>query len=279
MVYQSEQMTYNSVRKVFHGKVNDVEICESAINGPSAYYTLLLIKDHEIVKELVRVLESTPEGSCCQDFFDTPEGFCAIFGYVKERRLEDFFMAKDMSLATCEEICLNLVVQCMTSGIPYPLLQLILEQRQIELRRDNSVALNWCLDLEKLDEQCDEAHCVMQCALIIRDMLEKKITKKNVGYKLLAKKIPRQSYVSFRELYKDIRLATSSAGKRSLWARFKAFLNEHEGMIFRIILITCSILIIAALVVLISKAVWGDIPLLRLFYNTFNKIGTESLID
>lgn len=279
MVYQSDKMTYTSVMKVFNGKVNDVEICESTENGRSTYYTVLIIKEHETVRRLIRIMEEyKTDVQYCIDLFDSTSGFCVVFNYVKERRLTDFFMARDMPLSTCEEICLNLVVQCMTSGLPWPLLELILRQRQLQLLKDNCIALGYELDLQELREECHEADCVMECSLIVRDMLEKKISKKNIGYKLLAKKIPRQSYVSFRELYKDIRLATSTVTKKGIFARLKAFLIRNAGVIARILLIVCLILIVSALIIWISRTVWGDVPLLRLFYNTFKKIGTESLI-
>lgn len=280
MVYQSDKMTYTGVMKVFSGKVNDVEICESTANGRSTYYTVLIIKERETVRRLIRIMEEhKTDAEYCIDLFDSNRGFCVVLNYVKERRLADFFMSRDMPLATCEEICLNLVVQCMTSGLPWPLLELILRQKQIQLLKDNCIALSYALDLQELREECSEADCVMECSLIVRDMLGKKMSPKNIGYKLLVKKIPRQSYVSFRELYKDIRLATSTARKKGLFSGLKAFLIRNSGAIFRLLLVICLILTVSALIIWISRIIWGDVPLLRLFYNTFKKIGTESLID
>lgn len=280
MVYQSGKMTLSTVMKVFCGTVNDVEICENVKNGRSTYYTVWVIKNHETVKTLMDIFEASPkDGRCYVDMFDSSRGFCVVFDYVKERKLTDFFMARDMPLKLCEDICLNLVVQCMTSVLPYPLLELAIKQKQLQLLKDNGISISFVLDLEELDENCTESRCVMECSLIVRDMLEKKISRKNVGYKLLEKKIPRHSYTSFRELYKDIRLATSSFKKRSLIGRIKAFFLMNSSTIFKILLVISLILVVLTLIVFISRAVWGDIPLLRLFYNTFKKIGTESLID
>ena len=280
MVYQSGKMTLNSVMKVFKGKVNDVEICESVENGRSTYYTVLIVKDHETVRKLLGVLEACPYGNeCYVDMFSDGNGFYIVFDYVKERKLDTFFMASNMSLETCNDICLNLVVQCMTSKLPYPLLELVIEQRQFELMQDNSIALGYSIDLEKLDPDCGETGCVIKTALVVRDLLESKMTRKNVGYNLLARKIPRNSYKDYRELYKDIKLATSTGAKRNLLASIRHFFRKRDRLIFRIVLIICIVLAILALLVFISKLVWGDIPFMRLFYNTIKKIGTESLID
>ena len=280
MVYQSDKMTLNSVMKVFEGKVNDVEICADVVNGRSTYYTVLVIKDHYTVKKLLEIIEYSPEGkSCYVDMFADENGFCIVFDYVKERKLENFFMAGNLSLKDCEDISLSLVVQCMASKLPYPLLKLVIEQRQFNLMQDNSVALGYALDLETLDKDCDEASCVMKTALVVRDLLEEKLPKKNMGYKLLARKIPRRSYTNFRELYTDIKLAASTGAKRGLLWTIRNFFRKNDGKIFRIVLTISVILAILALIVLISRLVWGDVIFARLFFNTIRKIGTESLID
>lgn len=277
MIYQSEHMTLNSVMDVFRGKVNDVVICENIKDGRSSYYTVLVVKDHVIVKKLVRILKEQ-ETDCCVDMFNWENNFCLVFDYVKERKLYDFYMAGGLSLENCEEICINLIIQCMISGLPYPLLYLVLEQRQLHLLKDNSVALGYALDLEKLDENCTQDQCTMQCAIILRELLKQKTTKKNVGYKLLLKKIPKQSYRSFRELYKDIQLCASSFQKRSIRQKIGDFSYRNQSTFFKIILIVSLILMVLAVIMLISDAVWGELPFLRIFYNNFTQIGTESLL-
>lgn len=277
MIYQSEHMTLNSVMDVFRGKVNDVVICENIKDGRSSYYTVLVVKDHVIVKKLVRILKEQ-ETDCCVDMFNWENNFCLVFDYVKERKLYDFYMAGGLSLENCEEICINLIIQCMISGLPYPLLYLVLEQRQLHLLKDNSVALGYALDLEKLDENCTQDQCTMQCAIILRELLKQKTTKKNVGYKLLLKKIPKQSYRSFRELYKDIQLCASSFQKRSIRQKIGDFSYRNQSTFFKIILVVSLILMVLAVIMLISDAVWGEIPFLRIFYNNFTQIGTESLL-
>lgn len=277
MIYQSEHMTLNSVMDVFRGKVNDVVICENIKDGRSSYYTVLVVKDHVIVKKLVRILKEQ-ETDCCVDMFNWENNFCLVFDYVKERKLYDFYMAGGLSLENCEEICINLIIQCMISGLPYPLLYLVLEQRQLHLLKDNSVALGYALDLEKLDENCTQDQCTMQCAIILRELLKQKTTRKNVGYKLLLKKIPKQSYRSFRELYKDIQLCASSFQKRSIRQKIGDFSYRNQSTFFKIILIVSLILMVLAVIMLISDAVWGELPFLRIFYNNFTQIGTESLL-
>ena len=203
--------------------------------------------------------------------------FCMVFPYIKERKLEKFYMATMLPLAMCEEICLNLLLQCMSSSLPYPLLELVLKQGQIHLLKDNSVVLGYCIDLCDLDETSGQKECTMQCAIRIRELLQEKTSKKNVSYQLLLKKIPKQSYQDFRELYKDIRLSKTSIEKTSLKKALQGFWYRNQTTIIRRLLYLSVILIIVVLVMFLSDVIWGDIPFLRLFFNTFKQIGTESM--
>ena len=140
------------------------------------------------------------------------------------------------------------------------------------------MALGYCIDLADLDESCTQKDAVMQCAICIRDLLQKKLTRKNISYQLLLKKIPKQSYQDFRELYKDIRLSTTSSGRPEIKKRARAFWERHQATVFRFLLFLSLILLIFVILMFVSNAIWGNNPLLRLFFNPFKEIGTESLV-
>lgn len=279
MVYQSENLTLNSVMDVFKGDANDVVICESVKDGRSTYYTLLVIKNHDITKKIIKLFEHAKDNNGFYvDMFSVRNDFCMAFEYVKERRLDSFYMPEEMSLDTCEKICLSLLIQCMTTKLPYPILYLILEQKQIHLLQDDTVSFGYCIDLQSIDEEVDEAKCAMKCALIIRGLLEKKKLKNNISYNLLLKKIPKQRYKTFREIYKDILLSSSSTQKRTMGQRVKDVWARNKGTAFRTCMIMAMVLAGLALIMIISQAIWEDIPLLRFFSNSFEQIGTELLV-
>lgn len=279
MIYRSEHLTLHSVMEVFRGEVNDVVICEEVSAGGGSYYTLLIVKEHEVVKKLLRIVEeSEKDMSCCLEMFAGNDGYCLVFPYIKERKLSDFYMAKQTPLTICEDIALNLLLQCMTSPLPYPLLELVIKQRQIHLLKDNSVVLGYCIDLADLKEESGQKECTMQCAICIRELLQEKITKKNVSYQLLLKKIPKQSYHDFRELYKDIRLSKTTIEKVGIRSRIRSFFYRNQNKIFRILLMFSLVMVLLVLLMVLTDLVWGDIPFLRIFFNTFRQIGTESLV-
>ena len=278
MIYRSKRMTLRSVMDVFQGKVNDVMICEEVSGEGGNYYTLLVVKDHKTAQSLLHIMQQTGrEVDCCIDMFSSSDSLCMVFPYVKERKLKDFYMAKAFSLSVCESICLSLVLQCMTSTLPYPLLELVLKQGQINLLKDNSIVLGYCMDLSQLDESSGQKECAMQCAAILAELLQKKGSRKNVSYQLLLKKIPKQAYRDFRELYKDIRLSQTSLEKRGVLKRIKDYLHQNQSTIFRVLFYLTVILMITVAIMFLSDLIWGENPFLRFFNNSYKHIGTESL--
>ena len=280
MIYQSEKAAYSPVMTVLRGKVNDVLICRDAGTNRNSYYTLLVMKNHETVKKLIRVIEeSAYKYENIVDFFQYQNQYCLVFPQVRERKLQDFYMARHFSLNICAKICENLVLQCMLSKLPYPLLWLILKQRQIHLLKDYDIELGYTLDLEELDESAGEKECAELCGDLVRELLQSKGTRRNLGYRLLTKKIPRESYQSFQELYRDLRITLHTEQRRGLLRWLKWQWENNQGGLFRILLAVCLILIFFTLICFLSKAIWGDVPFLRVLFNHFKIIGTESLVS
>jgi len=276
MLYKSENLSLQTVMEVKKGTINNIEICQDLYS--QNYYTVLVIKDHETVQKIVLCLENNPaKNKGYVDFFGYNNSFLLVFRYYPERKLDDFFMGMVLSLEDCENICLNLIVQCMTAGLPYPLIMLILKQRQIMLLKDDSIRLGFAIDLTDLDIKVTEKDCAAVLATIVRDLLSVKMPKRNAGYKLLCKKIPRNAYNSFREIFKDIQLSASFMKKTSLKYRISNFFFQNGNKFFTVLLVVCTILLIMAIIALVSNAVWGYVPLFRILFGNFNQIGTEML--
>ncbi len=277
MKYQSENLALRKVREVYRGRVNDIAICEDRNTG--VCFTVLTVKDHAVVRELLEVFERGRHGTeGCAAMFARGQGFCVAFAYSRERFLWDFYMGESIAPAVRDEICRNLILACMASMLPYPLLYLALAQRQIHLNKDGSVSINCAIDLEEMDKNCAESQCATECALIVRRLLEEAGGSRTVGYRLLQKKLLRQGYQSFRELYTDLRLSAPRPAKRGIRVFFQDLLYKNQGPVFRFLLICSTILLLLVLIMIVSGLIWGDVPLFRLFFNTFKQIGTESLV-
>lgn len=281
MIYQSQRMRLETIRVIERTRVNDILICQDLNAAGDGLYTVLAIHDHEIVKKVLAIYEQSgyEMSSSCVDSFSDQGVFVLVYPYYRERSLDQFYMGNSYTLGECEEVCINTILTCIAAELPYPLLYLILEQRQLQLARNHNVYLEYMINLEDLDEHMTERDCVVQCAKILRELLEPKAAQKAVSYQLLDKKIAKKSYHRFTELYKDVRIAAVSREKRTISAHLRAWFLRNRDRLFKVLLWVCVILLLLVAVSFLTQAVFGDIPWLRLFFNGFKKIGTESLLQ
>ncbi len=280
MIFQSGKMRLQDIRTVKTGSVNDIYICRDLNTLGGNYYTLLVVKDHAAAKTYIEILDGQ-EGeyeSSCIEYFSSDGFFCIVFPYKKERPLSAFYMGKAFSLAECEEICMNLILACITEKLPFPVLYLMLKQGQIHLSKGRDIYFSYQIDLEELDQSVTERDCVMVCGEILQRLLEPKAKQKAVSYLLLRKKCSKRSYAQFTELYRDIRASSVSGTKKGIRERLNAFYRDHQDRIFRILLRVCIVLAAVAAVSLISQMAFGEVLWLRFFSNGFRIIGTENLV-
>lgn len=281
MVYRSKTMLLNSVRIVAQNDVNDVIICRDLSVNAESYYTLLIVKDHELVKKLLVILEQKQQTGAESyiENFSHNGNFCMVFDYRQERPIEEFYIGASLTIQEAEQICVNMIVQCMACGLPYPLLYLILKQRQVHIAKDHTISFGYQLDLTDMDFRVQERDCVAECARLLKELLAPHAAQKAVSYQLLNKKLKQNSYQKFTDLYKDVRIAAAPQKKKTILKRFHAFFERNRDRFFRILLILCIAALIVTLIMLLSQIIFGEIPLFRLFYNPFKKIGTESLLQ
>ena len=280
MFYQSQKMKLRCVRIVKKGRTNDIVICEDLHTSARNLYTLLVIREHEMVKTYLEVFEQA--GLVAQDSyidcFSDQGAFCMVFAYQQERPLKEFYMGESYTLTECENVCFGIIMACITSNLPYPLLYLILEQGQLHLSKDHTVCLGYQIDLEELDPGKTERDCAVQCASILRDLLKPKASQKAFSYRLLEKKIARKSYGQLMELYKDIRITAAPGQKMGFRKRAAGWFRRNQDGLFRVLLYLCAVLAALVLLSLLSQLFLGDIPWLRLLFNGFKIIGTETLV-
>lgn len=281
MIYQSQKMRLKSIRVIERTSMNDILVCQDLNASEESLYTTLVIYDHELVKKILTIYdrsEYAKEKSCIDSFSDQG-AFVLVYPYYKERSLQKFYMGTTYTLDECEEVCINTLLACIAAEIPYPILYLILEQKQLHLAKNHNVYLGYTINLEKLDVKKTERDCAVQCAKILRELLEPKAAQKAISYQLLDKKIAKKSYHRFTELYKDVRIASATKNRNGLWARCKAWFYRNRDSLFGILFWICVLLVLIVIVSFVTQAIWGDILWLRLFFNGFKEIGTESLLQ
>ncbi|MEG1682284.1 MAG: hypothetical protein RRY95_00850 [Oscillospiraceae bacterium] len=277
MTFYFENMELEEVGILLHGRVNDVLVCCDLRSPAAAQYTLLTIRDSDCKKKLLSVLEKTrgerPDWFC----FARNEVLIYGFPYRPERKFSAFARGQLATPAIGEAICFNLIMACVSSPLPFPLLYLVLAGDGVNLTRDNDIFFTPVLDLALLDENISEKDCTRYCARMLITLLEESSKKRLKSGELLRRKCDSNSYSAFSELYRDIRLTAIPAEKTGFWARFRGFWRRNRDRLFHLFLALCVPLVILALVMLVSQLIFGDIPLLRLFRHCFEMIGTESM--
>ena len=284
LIYHAGNMALDPIGEVFHGTVNDVLICRDANAPASMRYLLLVIHDRDCVKRLLPVFECGEGPSLTGEppyllHFTQNDLLCYVFPYREERRLSAFAPGQMVNPVIRERICINLVIECLSSALPYPLLYLVLHQECIHLEKDNSVYFLPTLDLAGLDPEKGEADCVAVCAQLLLGLLEGggRRRRQLKSYELIHKKLAKHTYSGFPELYHDIKVTAIPEQKTGWRARLKGFWRRNKDRVFHILLVLCIIMVILALIFAISQLIFGDIPLLRLFERAFEVIGTETL--
>lgn len=287
MILETGTMRLFSIREVFRGRVNDVLVCIREDGGGEECYTVWLIREPGVARQ---VLEAFCRFQKERQEMDTPyvecffqgSRMCFSFPYVPERPLCRFYQREGYDAEERRKVWQGLVRECMAVRMPESLLYLALMQDQIHLERDGRVRIGYSLDLAGYDARRGQRDCTGACGELLLVMLEEEQGRGRICRMLIERKLDRRSYTHMGELYQDVRFAGS--GKKSgQLVRFgkrlcRAFQNHRYG-IFRLFVIGCLLLAGIALCMVISQMIWGEIPFLRLFHNSFQTIGTESLLQ
>lgn len=281
MIYESGNMRLLTVSTRSIGEVNDCYICRDIASSGGMLYTVIIIHQHEVVRQILEMFKLSDrkgEGALIKDF-SIGDGHALVFPYHRERPLLEFYEGKSLSLAQCEEVCINTILACITSDLPYPILYLLLRDNQLNLASDKSVFLSYEMDLAKLDDTKTESDCTGECAAILLELLRPKSGQKATSFYLLDKKVANGSYDRFTDLYRDITIAAVTNKKLTPFVVFKLWLKRNADTLIGILFWISVLLTIFALSILISRFFLGGNSWIRLLFNTFKRIGTESLLQ
>ena len=281
MIFESGKMRLLVVGTKSIGEVNDIYICRDLNSSGGILYTVIEVHDHDVVRtilEMFRMSDRRGEGILIEEFAQGDQEIL-VFPYHRERHLKDFYNGEALTLAQCEEVCISTILTCITCNLPYPILYLLLKNDQLQLAVDNSVFLGFEMNLAELDTEVSESDCTDVCASILLELLEPKAGQKATSYYLLSKKTANGSYTRFTDLYRDITIAAVTKKKLTPWVRLKLWFKRNTDRFLGILFWLSVILGVIALSLLISRLFFGGNSWLRLLFNTFKKIGTESMLQ
>ena len=281
MIYESGKMRLLPVSTKFVGQVNDCYICKDLMSSGGILYTTIVIHDHDVVRRVLEMFKlSNRNGEeILVDDFAASDKHVLVFPYHNERSLFDFYEGESLTLAQCEDVCISTILACITCDLPYPILYLLLVGGMLNLASDGSVYFGYEMDLSKLDDTISEKECTDICAKILLKMLQPKAGQKATSYYLLEKKTANSSYTRFPDLYRDITIAAVSKKKITVWFLIKLWIKRNSDTIIGVLFWISLILAVITLSIILSRIFLGGNSWFRLLFNTFKKIGTESLLQ
>ena len=281
MIYESDKMRLLPVSTKFVGQVNDCYICRDLNSSGGILYTTIVIHDHDVVRRVLEMfkLSNRNGGEILVDEFAASDKHVLVFPYHNERPLFDFYEGESLTLAQCEDVCISTILACITCDLPYPIVYLLLVGGMLNLANDGSVYFGYEMDLSKLDDTISEKECTDVCARTILLLLQPKSGQKATSFYLLEKKVANGSYHRFTDLYRDITIAAVSKKKITPWFLIKLWFKRNQDMIIGILFWISLILGVIALSIILSRLLLGGNSWFRLLFNTFKKIGTESLLQ
>ncbi|MCR4997032.1 MAG: hypothetical protein K6A61_07005 [Butyrivibrio sp.] len=279
MIYESGKMQLQVVATKFVGEVNDCYICRDMLSPGGILYTVIVVHKHEAVRDVLSLFSLSGRNGkdILIDDFSYGEKHIYVFPYYRERPLSRFYDGESMILSQCEDVCINIILACITSDLPYPILYLLLKDDMLQISGDRSVFWGYELKLENLDISIGESECARVCADILLDLLKPKAGQKATSYYLLQKKTENGSYSKFTDLYRDITIASVSKKKITPLVLFKLWIKKNSDRIIGILFWISLILAVLTLSIILSSVFLGGNSWIRLFFNTFKKIGTENL--
>lgn len=274
MIYETGSRQLEAVGEISRYKENQVLICQETDGGYSRYI-VWQINSREKAKQILEELYREKESCCLECFTQGTDSFFA-FPYQEPRPLQGFWTIQNAGQEQRKEIYQSMVLACISSKLPFPLMYLAIAQDQMNISCQNEIYFTLDVDLSQWNKQRREAACVQACAEKLFFFLEQENTRweKNM-YRLVKKKTERGSYQKFTELYRDICLMEAESGRKNRWR----IPGSVKNTVYRIICWSCGVLTVLALIIFVSQLIWGEIPLFRLFEPSFTKIGTESLLQ
>lgn len=284
MEYYSGKRYLKRIGEVLSNNTNEVCICEETDTRSKIYYMLWIVKDRMLARTLLKVFHEKNETPLYLETFAINENTAFVFPYNGERSLFRFLGGELLTQKEQEKIWRQLVETCMASDIPYAILFQLLRQHRLQIQPDGEITFSYALDLRNFQVERAEEDCADMCAEIILELMEMSKSGNTRLKRVLQSKFEEEErHYSFGELFQDI-ISNAKAFKfqkneKQAWKKLSAAIKGSKDKILKILVALCLILIVIAVVLMLSQFIYGEIPLLRLFQNSFQTIGTESLVQ
>jgi hypothetical protein len=277
MIIEAPKVRYECISHVLHTDANDSYICKKIQNSDKKQYVINVIHKRNIAKSFLSALHKSENTSDCIDYFTWEQNFCIVLPYSGSRNIRKFFIPEAISSKDCHKIYRNMVFSCMTAQVPYPLLYLVLKQKKLNLSEDYGISVDYCIDMSAFDENTGEEECLRECLSFILILADEKGTDNYATYQVLSKRYMRGSYTTFLELYRDIENSDLMLEKDNIFRKLKRGWFQYGQRLWLIIKLVLFVIGIVAIILFICEFLFGDVPFMRIFVNSFKVIGDRNL--
>lgn len=266
MAGKAETDKFVPLWKILQSDTNDVYLC---LRRPGNFRCLVwIIRDRGVTRMLLRETGAHPWGEC----FPAGEYMGMELPWEEKRPLKRFWNPQKGGRGERERICREIISLSITSHLPGPLLYRVLEEEKIQIRKDGTLYFSYDFSLDGLRPGCTEQECVQVCARILRQILAQGDKKERRLAQLLEKKLARDRYPGFLELYRDFRRPAKHRKKK-----LSSLPEKWKKRLFRTAAVCAGLLLIITVVLFVSQLAFGQIPFLNLFQGPLEQIGTETL--
>jgi hypothetical protein len=211
---QTPVKSYEEIRTVLSNETNEVLVCRSMTRDDSGFYTVVRLKDRALHTRLLKVFSGNFSGFSMNDFFElttVDSQLALIFPYNKENRLFYYQPLYCRHFSDRLNIAKNLLAELISTPLPVEILFFLLEEYNLNLRRDGRVYFNFFLDFQLLPDELDMQYIINKAAEILLRILTNSKNSISHEAELFRVKVQRKSFASFGAIYADLKRISPDA--------------------------------------------------------------------
>lgn len=174
-MFPALDMELEIVRTVVHNDINDIYVCKDLKKNTGVFYTMVSIRNTKFRKLIAEKLNTERLFFSNNDFigsFIYEDCLNLVFRYYHENLLSLLGGVYLVEFKECKEAALQLAAAYAQSGVDAELGMLILQEQNINLKKDGEVYFNYFLDFAKFQKEGTEKNDLKLLAEKVFEILE-----------------------------------------------------------------------------------------------------------
>lgn len=226
-----------AVRIVIDNDINVVYVCKEG-HGEELFYTLISIKDRDVQKNVLKLLtqdDSIKENKDYVGHFVLKDTLNLLFYYKKEQCLFTYLDLYGDSFKKQVYIAKTLINACVGTRLPYEIVHLLLDEKNINLNPEGTVYFNYFIDFKNFNKLETSNQKLDVLAGIVFKILAKdyeeiyNVEKYPKDLRLFYKKLQADGFTTYNQLYKYTNLMPEYLEKeKGFWYKLKRIIQRIQ---------------------------------------------------